>query len=352
MAMRLFSRTAAAAIAQAGRAQVAAPRTFSTTSLTLAPQNTMAAACPKIQAQAPDLKGRVAIISGSTRGIGKECAVALAKCGCNIVVVGKSVTEKKNLPGSIFSVADEIKALGVDALPCQVDMRDAASIEKCVEETVAKFGRIDIVINNASALWWQPIVDTPVSKYDLINGINSRGSFILTKLALPYMVKNKWGRVITMSPPIQSEMDFFNGFTAYNMSKMGMTMVAMGAGAEGAEHGITGNSLWPATIVESQASKNFKMGTTKNWRKASILSDAVLAIMADDKCNGRQLIDDEYLMGAPWNLTPEDLKVYRFDPDHEPARALARSALGSKGSFRRGNVNELAADEKKSKAKM
>eukprot|EP01060_Flectonema_neradi_P018771 TRINITY_DN256_c1_g1_i1.p1 TRINITY_DN256_c1_g1~~TRINITY_DN256_c1_g1_i1.p1 ORF type:complete len:314 (+),score=68.80 TRINITY_DN256_c1_g1_i1:139-1080(+) len=303
------------------------------------------AACPKLNV--PNLKGKVAIISGSTRGIGRECAIALAKCGCNIVIAAKTTEPTKNLPGTIFSVAEEMRQLGVESLPCKVDMRDAASIEKCVNDTVARFGRIDIVINNASALWWHDIEDTPVNKYDLITGINTRGSFILTKLALPHMRKNKFGRVITMSPPIQTDYEKFKGFTAYNISKFGMTMVAMGAAAEGEESGITGNSLWPATVVESQASKNFKLGSTKNWRKATILSDCVLAIVGSN-INGTQNIDDELLM-SEFGLNKQDLAVYRFDPNVEPVRALAPKATELKGAaLKRGDVRSLSKDETRS----
>ena len=295
----------------------------------------------------PDLKGKVAIISGSTRGIGRECAIALAKCGCNIVIAAKTTEPTKNLPGTIFSVAEEMKQLGVDALPCKVDMRDAKTIEKCVEDTVAHFGRIDIVINNASALWWHDIEDTPINKYDLITGINTRGSFILTKLALPYMRKNKFGRVITMSPPIQTDYERYQGFTAYNISKFGMTMVAMGAAAEGAKNNITGNSLWPATVVESQASKNFKLGSTKNWRKATILADCVLAIVGST-LNGTQNIDDELLI-EEFGFTKKDLAVYRFDPNVEPIRALAPKTQ-IKVSLKRGDVRTLSKDETRTSA--
>ena len=297
------------------------------------------------------MKGKVAIITGSTRGIGRECALALAACGVNIVVAAKSTEEKPNLPGSIYTVAEECRKLGVRALPCKVDMRDASSIEQCVAATVEHFNRIDIVINNASALWWHTIEDTPASKYDLITSINTRGSFLLTKLAYPHMKKNGFGRVVNMSPPIDPHYEAYKGFTAYNISKFGMTMVAMGAAAEGEDCGITGNSLWPATVVESQASKNFKMGATKNWRKASILADAVLVLMATPEATGEQLIDDEFLQVAV-NLSKEDLAHYRFDPNHEPMRALAKRGMLQDSKFRRGDVRALNKDIKNTDAKL
>ena len=208
----------------------------------------------------PSLQGRVAIVTGASRGIGRECALALARRGCHIVIAAKSTEPQPTLPGSIYTVAAEVEALGVQALPCVVDLRDEASSQACVDATVARFGRVDVLINNASALWWQDIVDTPLKKYDLITSINARGSFAITQACMPHMLASGFGRVITMSPPIVTDMRAYAGKTAYYMSKFGMTMVALGAAAEGEGKGVTGNSLWPATVIESLASLNFKMG--------------------------------------------------------------------------------------------
>eukprot|EP00437_Effrenium_voratum_P037848 CAMPEP_0181476068 /NCGR_PEP_ID=MMETSP1110-20121109/41517_1 /TAXON_ID=174948 /ORGANISM="Symbiodinium sp., Strain CCMP421" /LENGTH=316 /DNA_ID=CAMNT_0023601341 /DNA_START=60 /DNA_END=1010 /DNA_ORIENTATION=- len=297
-----------------------------------------------------DLKGKVAIISGATRGIGKACAVALAKQGCNIVVAAKTTTPQPTLPGTIYSVAEELEQMGVQALPVKVDMRSLDDVKECVRQTVNKFGRIDILINNASALWWQRIEDTPMNKYDLITQINTRGSFALTHLCLPIMAKNGFGRVICMSPPIQTDFRAYKGFTAYNISKFGMTMSALGAAAEYEGQGITGNSLWPATVIESQASKNFELGGREMWRKAQILSDCVLGLVSsEDSFTGNQLIDDEYLQDVH-GLTDEDLAVYRCVPDVEPPRALASHGHMGSATVRRGDVRRLDTDVKKSSA--
>jgi citronellol/citronellal dehydrogenase len=294
------------------------------------------------QLKFPDLKGKVAIISGSSRGIGRQCALSFAKCGCNIVVTGKSTTESPNLPGSIFSVAKEVEELGVQALACPLDLRDDKTIERCVEDTLKRFGRIDILVNNASALWWHTMEGTPISKFDLITGINCRGAFYLTKLCLPVMRRNKFGRVICMSPPIQSDAAYYKGYTAYNISKYGMTMVAMGAAAEGGEDNITGNSLWPATVIESQASINFDLGNRSMWRKSTILADAALMIIGDGKVNGQQLIDDEFLT----TQGQKDFKIYRYDPKVEPPRLLVET----KGaSLSRGDVKQVDKDKGRSK---
>merc|ERR1719201_1573811 len=144
----------------------------------------------------------------------------------------------------------------------------------------------------------------------------------MTRLCLPIMEKGGFGRVINMSPPMQTSYEAFRGFTAYNISKFGMTMVAMGAAAEYKGKGITGHSLWPATVIESQASENFQLGDKSMWRKADILADAVLGLVsAPDTYTGRQLLDDEYLM-EEHGLTQEDMAIYRYDPEVEPPRAL------------------------------
>jgi len=246
-------------------------------------------------------------------------------------------------------VAEEVKALGVESLPIKVDLRDEGDIAACVQETINKFGRIDILVNNASSLWWHDIVDTPLKKFDLIMGINSRGTFAITKYCLPHMKKNGYGRVITMSPPIR--LDGFAGHTAYNMSKFGMTMVALGVAQEYRGTGVTGNSLWPATVIESFASKNFKLGDEKTWRKATILADAVLSIIGeDDTFTENMLIDDTYLRTK--GLKDQDFVRYRCDPNFEPPRVLDLDMEETQRiMFKRGDVKKLDKDLQSSNLK-
>jgi NAD(P)-dependent dehydrogenase (short-subunit alcohol dehydrogenase family) len=297
------------------------------------------ASIPKLRIA--DLTGRVAIVTGGSRGIGRECCLALARAKCNVVVAAKSTEEQPTLPGTIWSVAEEIRSLGVQSLALKLDLRDTDQIESVVDQVVKKFGRLDILINNASALWWQDIADTPIKKYDLITSINSRGTFAITKACLPHMKKNGWGRVICMSPPIR--LNGFAGRTAYNISKFGMTMVALGVAAEYQGTGITGNTVWPATIVESLASKNFKLGDEGTWRKPSILADSVLSIISEpDTFTGNSLIDDIYLRSK--GLTDEDLKTYRCDPNVEPLRVLDPDNELSSSFIKRGDVKKLNTD--------
>jgi citronellol/citronellal dehydrogenase len=293
------------------------------------------------------LAGRVAIVTGGSRGIGREVALALARLGCSVVIAAKTVKPHPTLPGTIHTVAAEVRALGARALAYQVDLRDAKTIDACVEAVVAEFGRVDILINNASALWWQDIVDTPASKYDLITSINVRGTFLMTRACLPHMKKQGFGRVVTMSPPISNKVGAFAGRTAYNVSKMGMTMVAMGVAAECPDADISGHSLWPATIVESLASKNFKMGVPDMWRKATIISDATVGLVCDSgDFSGQQLIDDEYL-AQRWGFQPADFVRYRCNPEVEPPRLLAAAEEGEGHGFvKRGAVARLDDDMK------
>jgi len=301
-------------------------------------------------AQYQRLNGKVAIVTGGSRGIGRECCLSLAKAGCSVVIAAKTTEPHPTLPGTIFTVANEVVALGARALPIKVDLRNLDSINACVAEVMEKFGRIDILVNNASALWWQDIRDTPMRKYDLITSVNSRGTFAMTSACLPHMEKNGWGRVITMSPPIN--LGAMAGHTAYNISKFGMTLVALGVAQEYDNKGITGNSLWPATVVESQASINFKLGEPENWRKATILADAAMGIILDEnEFTGKMCIDDTYLR-TRWGFEDDDFIRYRCDPDVEPPRALAPDSHYSADSqysvVRRGDVRKLSEDMQRS----
>lgn len=293
-----------------------------------------------------DLKGKVAIITGATRGIGKQCALDLAKQGCHVVIAAKSDEPQPTLPGTIYSVAKEIEALygpEVKALPFKVDVRDEKSIKDCVNKTIEMFGRVDILINNASALWWQPITKTPANKYDLITQINARGTFLMTKECLPHMEKNGVGFIINMSPPISLHPNSLRNRVAYSISKYGMTLVALGVAAEYVGTGICANTLWPATIVESSAAENFQLGDSSMWRKATVLSDSVLQILKEDPktFTGNELIDEDYLRSR--GVT--DFVKYRCDPNVEPPRMDELEGT-KEGVFNRGRALSPAERQK------
>jgi citronellol/citronellal dehydrogenase len=241
------------------------------------------------------LQGRVAIITGASRGIGRAIALGLARYGCHIVVAAKSVESSERLPGSIHTVAKEVEALGVSALPMQVDVRDADQIEAMTAQAVRRFGRIDILINNAGALWWKPVLETPAKRFDLVLGVNARAAFLASRAVLPYMMERKWGHIINMSPPI--DLKITPGKVAYFISKFGMTLLTHGLAEEVRPHHIAVNSLWPVTIIESQASINWGMGSREMWRKPDILVDCVLRLVQKDpaEITGQALLDEDFL---------------------------------------------------------
>ena len=260
-----------------------------------------------------ELSGKVAIITGASRGIGRACALALAKQGIYTVIAAKSTQNTDILPGTIYSVSEECSKY-TKSLPYQLDLRYPETAKECIDFTVKNFGNVDILINNASALWWKSITKTPLSKYDLINNVNAKGSFAMVQACLPYMEDKNWGHIINMSPPIT--IGNFSNKTAYYISKYGMSLVALGVAHEYEGKGIAGNTLWPATIIESFASINHNLGNEKMWRKPEIIADAVLNILLEDPktFTGNMLIDEHYLRSK--GIT--DFIKYRCHPDFEP----------------------------------
>jgi citronellol/citronellal dehydrogenase len=243
----------------------------------------------------PNLRGRVAVVTGASRGIGKALALRLASEGADVVVAAKSEQSSEKLPGSIHETAAAIRAMGRRALPVATDVRDEDAIRNMIERAVAEFGRLDILVNNAGAIWTQPILDTPPKRFDLMMGVNVRAAYIACYYALPHMVKQQWGHVLNMCPRLSTEPS--PGKVAYMISKLGMARVAIGLAAEHQKDNIAGNALWPRTIIESQASINWKMAGRSQWRTPEILCDASLAIFAQEPrtSTGRQWIDEEAL---------------------------------------------------------
>lgn len=242
---------------------------------------------------------KVAIITGATRGIGRVLANKMAELGCNIVVTGKTVKSTRALPGDIYEVSKEIENYGVKALPIQLNLRDQYNIKITVDKTMEEFGRIDYLINNAGALWWKSILGTSHKKYDLIHDINSRGSYILSRECIPYMLKNdNGGHIVMCSPPITTDINHYKNKTAYMISKLGMTMSMMGISSEYDNEKIAANSIWPKTPIESQALINHRLGNPFMWRKADIVCDAIINILQENplEFKGNALIDEEYLL--------------------------------------------------------
>lgn len=275
--------------------------------------------------QTPDLSGRVAIVTGSSRGIGKAVALALAKAGCDVCVASKTVEPNPKLPGTIGQTKAEIEALGRRSIAVATDVRKEEQIEAMVQRTVDELGRVDILVNNAGALWWKDVLDTPAKRFDLVMDVNARASFLAARACLPHMIEGGWGHIVMMSPPIDPALA--PGKVAYSISKLGMTLVAIGLGREVAKHGIAANALWPATMIESLASKNFGLGGPAQWRKADIIADATLAIVGHEppSLTGQALIDEEILE----KVGVTDFDRYLCVPDGKPIRIAGRGAVGS-----------------------
>lgn len=261
------------------------------------------------------LKDRVVFITGASRGIGRAVALACAREGAHIIVAAKTdVEENPRLPGTIHDVAREIEAAGTKALPIKLDVRDETACEEAVKQALDRFGQIDALINNAGALWWADVADTPVKKFDLIMGINARAAFVLSHAVLPIMYKQKYGHIVMMSPPVDPFAVAHHG--AYAVSKFGMTLIAHAIAEEGRENNVTAHSLWPATAIESYATKNFGLGGPELWRKPDILADATVALLAREPSArlGKAWIDEALLREE--GVT--DFSKYQCVPGVEP----------------------------------
>jgi citronellol/citronellal dehydrogenase len=241
------------------------------------------------------LEGRVAIITGASRGIGKALALRLAEEGADIVVAAKSERSRENLPGNIYETAEAVRERGRRALACKVDVREETEIAAMVEQAMAEFGRVDILINNAGALWWQSVLDTPAKRFDLVMGVNVRAAFLCSQYVLPHMQRQRWGHIINMAPAISTRAN--PGMVAYMISKMGMARLAIGIAEEHRADNIAANALWPVTPIETAAVINYGLGDRTVWRTPEIMCDAVMAILRQEPshCTGRQLTDEEIL---------------------------------------------------------
>lgn len=256
---------------------------------------------------------KVAFITGATRGIGKACGLKLAREGYDIVVAARSVKPHEKLPGTIESAAEEMRALGATALAVYCNLVEQDSIDRAVAATLEKFGRIDAVINNAGALWWRNMEDTPMKRFDLVMNVNVRGAFAVTSAFLPTMRKQACGHIIFMSPPV--DLSILHGHIAYLIGKYGMSMTAIGLAEELAGTGICATALWPKTIIESAASINFQMGNPSLWRKADIVADAAFEILQHpNETNGKCLIDEPFLRSIGYT----DFDKYKCTPNGTP----------------------------------
>ncbi len=266
---------------------------------------------------------KVAFITGGSRGIGKAVAHRLAAEGWSIVIAAKTVEPHPKLEGTIYTAQAEIETHGGDVLAVQCDVTDEESIAAAAEATLSRFGRVDAVINNAGALWWKNMDETPTRRFDMVMNVNARGAYNVTLAFLAQMKAQKSGHVICMSPPVSRTM--IPGRIAYSISKFGMTFIAYGIAEEFKDFNIYGTALWPATLVESQATINHQIADESQWRKAEIMADATFeALQHPELSNGKALYDEDILRAAGY----EDFDRYSCVEGTSPASIRMDNALG------------------------
>lgn len=242
-------------------------------------------------------KNKTIFITGASRGIGKAIALKLAAEGANIVIAAKSTEENPKLGGTIYSAAEEIESVGGKALPVKVDIRIEEQIQQAVQQTIDKFGGIDIVINNASAIQLAGTEQTDSKRFDLMHDINVRGTFLVVKNCIPHLKKGNNPHILTLSPPINLLPRWLGPHVVYTMSKYSMSMMAIGWAAEFKKEGVASNALWPRTTIDTAAVRNLLGGEalSKMSRTVAILADAAYYILSKPsrECTGHTFIDEE-----------------------------------------------------------
>jgi citronellol/citronellal dehydrogenase len=278
----------------------------------------------------PDLSGSTAFITGTTRGIGKHLALALAEQGCNIVSTGKTSEEndygeERDLEGTIEQTAREAEAFGVEALPIELNLREDESVEAAFEEAVDHFGEVNIVINNASAIQPVNVEDLPPNRFDLLADVNVRGTYLTSYTFLDHLkeVDDAW--LLTNAPPVR--IDRAPGHAPYAWTKLGMSFITLSLADELAAWDVGCNTFWPVTAIDTRATRYFGLGTEDDWRHPEILSDTVLEVLSRDPAEftGNAVLDEDFLREngvtdfSEYNLTegdPSPMSVQMFDPEY------------------------------------
>lgn len=273
-------------------------------------------------AKLSSLKGKTLFITGSSRGIGLAIGKKAAKDGANVVIIAKTTEPHPKLEGTIFTAAEEIEAAGGKALPIAVDVRDEDAVKAAVEKAVETFGGIDILVNNASTVQLTNTEQTTLKRWDLMQNINLRGTFICTQACLPYLKKSDNPHIMTISPPLNMDAKWFKDCLAYSVSKYGMSMCVLGMSAEFKPQGIAVNALWPKSTIATAAIQNLLGGDEmmRRSRTTDIVAEAAAAIFKRDSktCTGNFFIDEDVMREE--GVT--DFTKYAIDPEAELAPDL------------------------------
>jgi len=261
------------------------------------------------------LRGKTLFITGASRGIGLAIALRAARDGANIVIAAKSEVANPKLPGTIHSAAAEVEAAGGQALALRCDIREEDQVQAAVDAAVARFGGIDILVNNASAIWLRGTEDTPMKRFDLMFGVNVRGTFLCSQKCLPHLKRAANPHILTLAPPPNLNPDWFAPHTAYTIAKYGMSLCALGMAREFAGDGIAINTLWPRTVIATAAINMIPGVDAERCRTPEIMADAAHAVLTTPsrERSGRFLIDDEVLAAAGIS----DLSGYAVKPGAE-----------------------------------
>ncbi|MFX1493373.1 MAG: SDR family oxidoreductase [Promethearchaeota archaeon] len=246
------------------------------------------------------LKDKTLFITGASRGIGKAIAIRAAREGANIAVVAKTAEPHPKLPGTVYTAVEEINKVGGKGLPCIADIRFEDQVQSAVNASIEEFGGIDILVNDASAITLSPTLETSMKRFDLMFSVNVRGTFMCSKLCIPYLKKSDNAHILNLSPPLNMDPKWFANNVAYTMSKYGMSMCVLGMAEEFKRDGIAVNALWPRTAIATAAVKNLLGGkaAVNHSRKPEIVADAAYFILTKPsrECTGNFFIDDEVLI--------------------------------------------------------
>ncbi len=246
-----------------------------------------------------NLQGKTLLITGASRGIGKAIALRAARDGANIVVVAKTAEPHPKLPGTVYTAVEEIEAAGGKGLACITDIRFEDQVQAAVDKAVETFGGIDILVNNASAISLTGTLQTEMKRYDLMHGINTRGTYLTSRTCLPHLFKAANPHILNLSPPLLMESRWFADHVAYTMAKYGMSMCVLGMAEEFKDKGVAVNALWPRTAIATAAVRNLLGGdeVVRHCRKPEIMADAAHAILVRDSrtTTGNFFVDDDVL---------------------------------------------------------
>ena len=246
------------------------------------------------------LAGKTLLITGASRGIGLAIALRAARDGANVAIAAKSAVPNPKLPGTIHTAAAEIEAAGGRALAIQCDIREEGEVRAAVAATVEAFGGIDILVNNASAIWLRGALDTPIKRFDLMQQVNARGSFLCAQACLPQLLQAPNPHILTLAPPPSLEPKWWGAHTGYTLAKMGMSFVTLGLAAEFGPRGVAVNALWPRTVIATDAINMIPGVDARNCRRPQIVADAAHAVLVRDARDfaGNFLIDEDVLRAA------------------------------------------------------